>query len=240
MDNLLIFVPVSREQRIKEVINDINNLEIPDFNIEVLLLIDDIRIPRLETEYKTKLLYTGNYTMSEWDIYKRRIRIAENFNKASEWIKQQNKFDLMFVFEDDCEIKPYTFGKLYESYKEKNSMLEKLGFVSGVQCGRWGEKMLGVWEQDGDNMQTLKLKEGMHHVTACGFYGFIIKPELFTLNRFRSGFFGPDVYFGIDLDFEGYSNYCNMDIKIGHKLNDGGVIYPTGKEKQLIFKIDVL
>ena len=238
MDNLLIFVPVSRENRIKEVINDINNLEIGDFNVEVLLLIDDIRIPRLETKYKTKLLYTGNYSMSEWDIYKRRIRIAENFNKASDWIKGQNRFDLMFIFEDDCEIKPETFIKLNERYSGYDFILQKLGFVSGVQAGRWGEKMLGVWNIDGDKIKTLKLTKDINLVTACGFYGFVIRPELFCLNKFRSGFFGPDVYFGIDLDLEGYSNYCDMTVKIGHKLNDGGVLYPTGEEKELTFKIN--
>jgi hypothetical protein len=222
---ILIFVPVSRENRIQHVKETIASLEKPAGDkIHVLIVADNYKIEPFKTKYRTTFINTGLGPPTEFDVHLRRLRISNSFNLASKLINRNYKY--VFTFEDDSVLDSDTLIQLirtYEGYDKKFN----IGFVSGVQAGRWASKMIGVWDGNTDRIYTLPFKNGIiEKVKACGFYAFLTTKYIFQCVPFRTSFFGPDVNFGFDLIEKGFVNLVNYNIKIGHLLNSGEILYP--------------
>ena len=218
MDKVLIFVPLSRENRRQEVVNHINELDTKGLRVHVLFIVDNRNIKQFKTKYYTIYRNTGNAPASGINVGMRRQRITNSFNKAKEFM--QDRFDYVFVFEDDSQIYPDTLQKLIKLHKKKSEKYD-VGFVSGVQVGRWGYRMLGVWKLEGDKIKTLPKMKGVQEVDACGFYCYLTTPELFRMFDYRFGQLGPDVYWGLDLRSKDYKNYADFNQCIPHKVDRG-------------------
>lgn len=226
--SLTIFLPMCRPDRVEEMINQVNTLQIPEgWEVDVLVIVDNPRIDLSqfqEIKYKTKVIESGLDPTAEMDIQNRRQKIADIFNLAKNHIPK--KTDLVFTLEDDTRIKPNALVDLVSSTRG----LERVGFVSGVQVGRWGFRCLGVWKFN-DNYTRFEsldpINIGLHPVTACGFYCFLTSRENF-MSIYHEPFqniLGPDVNFGIELEKQGLTNYVNFDVVTGH-VDKLRAIYP--------------
>lgn len=228
MANIKIFIPISRKNRVREIEEMVDQFDSCGNNIRVLVIADNIDIKGFECKYTTKFINTGNFGASEIDIYKRRERITRSFVLATDYIEESD--DFVFVFEDDCVVNTNALKSLLKIYRNKEKSC-KVGFVSGVQVGRWGFRMLGVWEQDGDTMKTLPYTPNkIVEVDACGFYCFIVGAEFFKTANFKYDFFGPDVNFGKELVRNGFKNFCDMGLEVGHITNSGKILLPSNSD----------
>lgn len=244
---ITIFLPICRENRVKEMIRQVNELEVNDHDINVLSVIDNIRIKTFKTKYPTRCVYTGENGPTEANVGQRRKRIANVFNKAKNYIRDD--IDLIFTIEDDSEIRPNALSNLLNLYFSFNN--NPIGLVSGVQVGRWGFKMMGIWYTDNPDsphrMYTMSFDKNdfeypnnlllITEIHAAGFYCFITPRELFVNHEFRGDrFFGPDVYYGLELRKQGYSNYLDTSVVVGHVVNNGRVLLPDEDVVQLEYK----
>jgi hypothetical protein len=186
---------------------------------------------------KTVVKMTDNGPTYEVRIAKRRDRIVQ-FHKVMQ--KLLWEFDYVFGVEDDTIFEPEALNKLMEPMS-----LDDVGFVEGVQVGRWGMKMIGAWKVDDvDNPKTIKTIEplvvdgikqrNVHHlenIDAGGFYCFVTRGHLYANHNFEwhDECFGPDVLFGIGLRKKGLKCLIDWSVECGHDVKTD-VLWPS-KEK---------
>lgn len=154
----------------------------------------------------------------------RRHRIAEIKNQSKELVRQSTA-PFVIGLEDDTVFPPTTFKRLVKKFIHN----EEVAFLEGVQCGRWGVKMIGAWRFNDlkslSRVETLMPGEGIEYIDAGGFYGYIT-----TRNHYLDHIYywvegqpwGPDVNFGIWLRLQGYQCAIDWALSFGH--NDHNVI----------------
>lgn len=236
MYGVTIFIPITRRDRINDIVQIVSCLDTNDCEVSILSIIDNSDISPLQLvdkcrragiRYPIKTVSTNRDAPGEFNPGMRRARITEVFNMVKENVKSQR---FLFVFEDDCEIKPDYLQRLLALYLQYPSA----GFVSGVQVGRWGYRMLGCWKCDNpagpQKLCTLpyKSEKGIEEADACGFYCMLTRFDLFSKVTHVYGDFGPDVFYGLQLRKMGYTNYIDRSIEVGHAVN-GGILYPDEK-----------
>ena len=145
-----IVMPLSREDRVGVMGKMIQDLNMGSYDKEVLIVCDnkniDISLIRNSLgKIKNEVIYTGNDVPNNLIAEKRRERISNIWNLISDYMSR--KSDLVLGIEDDGNFKRGDFLKIESSFKDKyvNSYC-KCGFVSGVEAGRWGYKMIGGWQ----------------------------------------------------------------------------------------------
>lgn len=198
----------------------------------VVVVVDNIKIVQQVVKHNVKYYITGNQDPPISNIGIRRRRIAEGMEMLGKAVNTE----YVFMIEDDSVIEKGTCQKLMKTFlKDENG----IGFVSGVQAGRWGVKMIGVWKvndiHNPTEVYTTRLGEGIKEVDACGFYGFVTKGDRLRMS-YEYGQFGPDVYWGLGLRRQGYRNLVDYNVQLGHATRDG-IIYPDNIES-IIFKLD--
>lgn len=230
MLKLTIFLPITRKDRLPKIGQQMRDLDTSGFDVSILAIsdnkdvtVDDIKRV-LPDKYHSKILTTGLPGASEFNIQARRGRITDVFTMARKHI---SPYGFVFVVEDDTDINSNALQCLSETYAAY-SYQDLVGLVSGVQCGRHGFKMLGLWRAESDNvMVTLPYqeKEMTQQIDASGFYCMLTKAELFKSAKFRYGAFGPDVCYGVDLSKKGYQNFVDWRVRTGHDTGNK-VLWP--------------
>jgi hypothetical protein len=230
-NRVTVFLPISRMDRIEVMADQVNALETKNCRINFILIIVDnywidndevIRI--VGNKYPVIIMNTGNKPPHEMNIGQRRSRITDVFNYARKLIPDT---DFVFTIEDDTNIRPNYLDRLISKFNLVNSREYKVGFISGVQVGRWGFKMIGAWNgfdyDDLKSAQTIPYtpENGLQEVDAAGFYCYLTKKNLFVNTNYKFGQFGPDVYFGFDLRFKGYHNFIDWSLIAEHVTNKG-------------------
>lgn len=224
---ITVFVPISRTWRINKVIDQITTLDIGDNQVDAVIILDNTFIStsavknaflsRNSNIKLTTVYNTNNEGIAEMNLTKRRQRITEVFTRAQGLIPRET--DLVFTFEDDTDFEPNTLIKLIAFYFHKGWDY-KVGLISGVQAGRWGFRMLGLWKANDYNdptlMETLDNSPIDDQIDAAGFYCFITSRDNFVNTPHKFDFFGPDVHFGLSLRSKGYSNFVDWTISTGH------------------------
>lgn len=249
-----ILLPMSRDSSVGNIISQIAHLDMQKLKVDILIIADNPKITRPRVEelmrsckvdqrYKlADVIPTNLIPVAEGNIARRRLRIAEVFNIAKQHIPEDS--DLVFCVEDDTKLENNHFANLYQSWKtfkelktpNGRKMNIKLGFISGIQVGRWGYRMIGVWKADEENWNTKKDPKILSTVPynqnalyskadAAGFYCFIIERNLFVESNFYANDFGPDVNFGLDLRRKGYINIIDWSVKTGH-ITPYATLYP--------------
>lgn len=181
----------------------------------------------------------------------RRLRIADVKNQSKKLIRQMDG-DIVVGFEDDTTFGNLDLNRLISPLLEH----EDIAFVEGVQCGRWGVKMIGAWEVDdplnprkastllppskGNPIKKEYNYNGYQMIDAGGFYGYATRKELYLQHDYYSSGaqpYGPDVNYGLWLRQQGYKCYIDWETVFGH--NDHNVIiYPDGTVTKITFTKD--
>lgn len=164
----------------------------------------------------------------------RRNRIAEVHNQSKDLITRCDG-DIIIGLEDDT-----VFDRLV-SFEPLYAKLDAgIGFVEGVQMGRWGANIIGAWLSNGtpnfNRIETMLPKSGYEHITAGGFYGYATYRHLYLNHDYYSSSsqpWGPDVNYGLFVQSQGYDCLINWDIVFGH--NDyNQTLYPDDPKIRLV------
>ena len=222
-----VVMPLSRGDRVEIMGKMIRDLDMGNYEKEYLIVCDNNEIDRRKIEkslegLRGEIIFTGNGLTMGLDADARRMRITQCWNIIRDYL--DGRYELVLGIEDDGNFHSGDFLKIESSFKDRyvNNYC-RCGFVSGVEAGRWGNKMIGAWRLD-ESKEIIRTvpykKEGLEGVHAAGFYFFVSMAELISSQNFHYNFFGPDVCFGLDISDRGYLNFIDYSVRVGH---DNGV-----------------
>lgn len=231
-----------------------------------LVLVVDIDEPYIYHQFR-RLAERKNYRSfhfrlnekhhpNEVRLAMRRIRIAEVKNQSKDLV---NKTDGEYVigFEDDTVFERLAnFDRLLQPLIDD----EQIGFVQGVQMGRWGVRMIGAWELDDasqpshaetllppppEQLLTGKAEFNSYtidgisygYITAGGWYGYATRRNLYLNCEYYSSSaqpWGPDVNYGLWLKQQDYRCLIDWETVFGH--NDHNIVgYPEAHPLSRVF-----
>lgn len=180
-----------------------------------------------------------DWAPNEVRIAVRRQRIAAVKNQSKALIAQTDG-EYIIGLEDDTVFANTSFERLIKPLQTDS----KIGYVEGVQCGRWGVKMIGAWQADNiynpSRIETILPSENLidyEVITAGGFYGYATMRQLYLNHEYYSlpeQPWGPDVNFGLELSKK-YRCLIDWSTIYGH--NDYNVLlYPDKDLSKVAFK----
>lgn len=162
---------------------------------------------------------TGHHP-NETNLTYRRQRIAQVKNMSKDLINMADG-EIIISFEDDT-----VFDRLASFEPLCSPLLEfkRVGFVEGVQMGRWGANIIGAWQFDDFNRpteaKTLLPSDGHQQMTGGGWYGYATTRKLYLNCDYywsTSQPWGPDVNFGLWLRQQGYKCLIDWRVIFGHR-----------------------
>lgn len=193
--------------------------------------------------------------VNETRIGVRRQRVAEVKNQSKELVALTDG-EIVLSFEDDTVLNRLkNFDRLTQPLLDN----PEVGFVEGVQMGRWGANMIGAWSADDFEFPqrvwthlpaygcngTL-YGEGYEEIDGGGWYGYATRRELYLGCDYYSAStepWGPDVNFGIWLRRKGFKCLIDWHSVFGHD-DHGKIGYPDnpprGNLVQVIYTKDNL
>lgn len=199
------------------------------------------KLKRYAEEYgyrACEIIRNSDHHPNEVRVSARRLRIADMKNQSKKLVAKLDG-DIVVSLEDDTVFDLDCFCRLIKPLLED----ARVGFVQGVQCGRWGVKMIGAWRVDDVNhpkhAETVqaKGKSGYEQIDAGGFYGYATRKELYLGHDYYSSSaqpYGPDVNYGLYVRQQGYQCIIDWDTVFGH--NDHNVIlYPDDSVTKITF-----
>lgn len=175
-----------------------------------------------ESEWGTfKIYYSDNPPPPDVALLQRRNRITNMKNHSREFIGDS---DFVFCLEDDTLVPPNAFLKLLYQIK-RNSFI---GFVEGVEVGRWNIPIIGAWRTDNfydpNVVQSVSPvhKYGMSEIHGGGFYCYITRTHLYKKHNYywRGECFSVDMTYGLELCKNGYVNFIDWTIPCAHLLEN--------------------
>lgn len=166
----------------------------------------------------------------------RRQRVADVHEQAKDLVAKTDG-DIIIGLEDDTVFDRLpNFNRLIDPF-----LNPKVGFVEGVQMGRWGVNIIGAWLADNihnpHKIETLlPLEHGQYQqMTGGGWYGYATRRHLFLNADYYSSSsqpWGPDVNYGFYVQQQGY--LCLIDWATIYGHNDHGIInYPDDPKIRL-------
>lgn len=247
---ITIIVPITRDWALMSLFAKLNALRCDHANTELILYIDtdSPTIKRECSKYveeapfgTTKTAVSGNERPHEVTIYKRRDRIVEGHEAVKDLISDDSEF--VFGVEDDSEFPADSIERLLPVI-----MRLEVGFVEGVQVGRWNTRYIGAWKvnniEDPSRIISMPFVDTKDHeggrfierIDAGGWYCYMTKTALFkgVKARWHDECFGPDVCFGLDLRKQGFINYIDWSLIVGHNDN-GNIILPEGNLTSVLY-----
>lgn len=174
----------------------------------------------------------------------RRMRIADIKNQSKDLVARTDG-EIILGFEDDT-----VFDRLTSFAPLINPLLEKedVGFVEGVQMGRWGANMIGAWDANDIywpvTVKTLLPSQGYQNITGGGFYGYATTRELYLNHEYYTSSaqpYGPDLNFGFYVRQQGYRCLIDWDTVFGHR-DYNKILYPDDPKirlAQIVYNKDI-
>lgn len=148
----------------------------------------------------------------------RRKRIGQLHEYAKQFIQN---CDYVLLLEDDGLPPRDSLKRLLPLMKEG------VGFVSGLQVGRWNSRYIGGWIFDDPNdPKELSSIEpgGIKEVHAAGFYCCLMRLALYeTITIEPTGNWGPDIETGRIISTIKYKNYMDTDLVVDHYAENGRI-----------------
>lgn len=244
--SILIAIPLSREWAVEMQVKQMVALNrFTDIDMHILFFCDneDVREHIIEDRiqyHEMTIPYTIHNTKrrapQEVRIYHRRDRIKEMLTLMQTFIgTMPQKFDMLFMVEDDTEIQSDTLERLLVDYKELCEQKVNVGLIEGVQVGRHGIRMIGAWRMDDlhnpTEMSTVPYNATgfFEKIDGGGLYCFITPMQLFLDHKFywHDECFSVDVTYGIELRKKGYTNLIDWTVITGHVDRHGNNFKPN-------------
>lgn len=239
-----ILVTMTRAWVVEEFMVQLNALETDPSRTDLVLIVDsaDRKIPALVLEhldagrFRNIVKVQNRNIVNERSPKVRRSRIAWVLNRAKVMIGET---DYVLGLEDDTDFPPRTLKEFLAIAKDTADF----GIVSGIQVGRWGCTMVGIWRADQltkpERLWTVAPGRGIQRVDATGFYCFLTPTELFkSVNHAWGDPAGPDVHYGLELRKRGYRVLADWDVPCGHRT-EKGTLRPSDVDiKQIRFQKD--
>lgn len=170
----------------------------------------------------------------------RRQAIAAMKNQSKHLISQLDG-DIIIGLEDDTVFPDLDLARLYQPLLDDDT----IGFVEGVQCGRWGVKIIGAWSFDDFEFpqkgETLLPQEGYQPIDAGGFYGYATRRKLYLNHDYHSATsqpWGPDVNYGLWLRSQGFKCLIDWQSVFGHNDYDS-ILYPDVNVSKVVYTKDI-
>lgn len=149
--------------------------------------------------------------------------------------------DIIIGLEDDTVFSGLDLKRLYEPILRDDTV----GFVEGVQCGRWGVKVIGAWSVDNPEFptraETLLPAEGYQEISAGGFYGYATTKKMYLNHDYHSATsqpWGPDVNYGLWLRQQGFKCLIDWQSVFGHNDYDN-ILYPDERVSKVVYTKDI-
>lgn len=173
----------------------------------------------------------------------RRMRVADVKNQSKDLIARTDG-DIIISFEDDT-----VFDRL-ESFDPLITPLlqdPKIGFVEGVQMGRWGAPIIGAWRCDNaanpkkvwtmlpPDEKQIPASYPSQALNGGGFYGYATRRAEYLNHEYYTSSaqpWGPDVNFGLWLSQRGFECLINWSVVFGHR-DFNRVLYPDAPKTRL-------
>lgn len=227
--DITIVLPVSRADYLTQVFDGLKKQTFDHKKIHLFIYVDGDH--QLYQKAERFARGTDYYTTVSWrkkglptvgSVPRRRKRIADIHNEIKGFITTE----YVFLTEDDTVIPDNAIELLYQKIQENN-----IGFVSGIELGRWGYSYIGVWKVDCHKepvvIESLLMQNGLVEVDCAGFYCMLTKKEYYQAHEFKpyEKILGPDFMFGIYLKQKELQNFAHFDIKCDHLTKRGKISY---------------
>lgn len=234
---IAIVIFITRHWAQKDLFYCLERLDIDPHHTQTIFYIDT-NDPQINKEHmkdfiNSEIIETRRNGPSEMRIAWRRDRIIENHENVKKYIKPEVQY--VVGFEDDTLFDRDAVQRMLTLIQRP-----KVGFVEGVQVGRWSHKYVGAWKVDDlenpTKIESLMPGEGIEEIDAGGWYCFMTKAELFKniKRRWHDECFGPDVCYGLDVKKQGYKNLIDWGLICGH--NDyGKILLPDSETTKVQF-----
>lgn len=238
---ITIFCPFTRRWAVEQWIENLRNVEY-DPALAHLAFIVDTDEPFIATHLKRfneskphrsfQIRMNDRHFPNEVRLSVRRIRIAEVKNQSKAMVANTD-CEFVIGLEDDT-----VFNRLPSFERLLQPMIDnpKIGYVTGVQIGRWGIRMVGAWNIDdpwnprraSTILPPQNGKGGYEAISAGGWYGYATSKKLYLDHEYHSAStqpWGPDINYGLWLQQQGYECLIDWNTPFGH--NDyNKIAYP--------------
>lgn len=238
MPTIIIFCAFTRRWALDRWIEDLRSLNYPPNLINLCIIVDfdgKYIIEVFQELVKNNGYRSFHYRLNdmwlpnEHRIAARRQRIAEVKNQSKDLIAKCDG-DIVVSFEDDTVFTNLDLTRLIQPIRDNDTV----GFVEGVQCGRWSIKLIGAWKVDEVKFPAyahtlLPGVEEYEQIDAGGFYGYATRKDLYLQHDYYSSTnqpFGPDVNFGLYVRQRGYDCFIDWETIFGHNDYDK-ILYPV-------------
>lgn len=242
--SVCIVAPVSRENMVKRLFDNLEALMRPSDTCLVLMLDGDTKLDDAVQEHLDILSY-GHIQVVDFGgspaetIEERRWRIAAIHNKAKDYVPNCKH---VLLIEDDTIFPTYTLMQLLDTYER----YEDCAYVEGVQLGRHGTPYIGAWRVDNIKEPTvvtsvLLADRFIEPIDAGGFYCALTDAELYKQHHFepydqegRKGL-SCDFNYGLWLRNKNYGCYLDWGVPTGHITEDGIIDASKVEPRQVQF-----
>ena len=229
MNTITIVLPISRYKNLETVLTSIELLDTGNNIVSIIAIVDGDEslyvkarnlILKMKFEQKLCVKYRSEEKSSNFNVLIRRKRISDIHNEVK---KSISKCDYIFLLEDDGIIKSNALEMLFKEY-----LIDPyIGFVSGLEIGRWGYPHIGAWTVDSiydtKFFYSIDKPQNVTNVDASGFYCLLTRYETYMSHVFKpygNNQLGPDVDFGIELRKQGYINKVHDKVLLDHLTDD--------------------
>lgn len=227
-----ITIPISRPDFLRRIFAQLDMMPCNTEQTNLLVYVDgDQQLFQTarnfvwHSKFKEKLcVYRRKGLPNVNHIHSRRKRIAEIHNELKAII---GICDYVLLLEDDTLFPLNTIEKLLKAYSDH----PYAGLITGVQIGRWGFTVPGVWQVDNPydvkriNSMLPNAEKPFEEIDAAGLYCCITKAEFYKKATFVpfDSILGPDVSYGIYLRQQGYKNFVDWSLNTSHLTKRGEV-----------------
>lgn len=225
-----IILLLSRKFLIKELAEYLEQNDCDRTQTNLLVMVDgEGKLYNLAQKYFGKQNYNivkihwvkDHHEVNRSRVYRRR-RIVELHNYAKE---QLPECEFVLLIEDDGIPPKDGFKTLLKRFKEKSDV----GFIEGLQLGRWQSRYIGAWKVDNPfhltEIKSIEYKPNkLIEIDAGGFYFMLTKTEYYLWHKhFTNANYGPDIVYGLQLRKRNLKNYIDTSVEIPHYTENGEV-----------------
>lgn len=240
---IAIFCAFSRRWAIDTWLEHFNKVEFnPErtslcaiIDCEEMYIVNQLKTMAAERGIELHYRVNEDWSPNETKLRIRRLRVAELHTQSKELIAKTDA-EIVIGLEDDTILANLkSFYPLYSPMKNNR----EIGFVEGVQMGRWGANIIGAWKANNPSRPT-EIHTMLPHpqlayqeISAGGFYGYATRRELYMAHEYFTSVdqpWGPDVNYGLWLGQQGYKCFINWELEFGHN-DHGQIAYPSEPPK---------